>query len=235
MHGCQKWKIHIMIQEWSYTLKHQKYPVYTEYLPFIRFALHPAIFFSKYMVAQWPQTFIKHLTVKNILHKLNTYARGPQFTSFCSTASHFRDSRLSKIWNAPNEPRMTLNIWLSVESNPIYAQLFARFALRWGFFEIIASFSFPLYYRMVKVKFPENLREKSSTQHLKYPKKYFCEGYWYENSLEVWKSSQAIWGRSSSLTLFLSLGPILAKRKKYVIKYEMCEKDAKHMPVPAFR
>ncbi len=43
------------------------------------------------------------------LYTVNTHLRGPNFTPFHSTASHLQDTRLSKIGNAPNDPRMTLS------------------------------------------------------------------------------------------------------------------------------
>ena len=45
----------------------------------------------------------------SILYTLNTHPCGPNFTPFRSTTSHFQDTRLSKIGNAPNDPRMTLS------------------------------------------------------------------------------------------------------------------------------
>ncbi len=41
---------------------------------------------------EWPQTELKHLTVKITVYTLNTYPWGPNFDAFCSTISHFRDT-----------------------------------------------------------------------------------------------------------------------------------------------
>ena len=53
----------------------------------------------------------KHFTVKSTLYTLNAHPRGPNFTTFRSTISRFRDTSLSKIGNAPNDPRITLSTW----------------------------------------------------------------------------------------------------------------------------
>ncbi len=47
-------------------------------------------------------------TVEHTLYTLNTHPQGPNFTLFRSTTSRFRDTMLSKIGNAPNDPIMTL-------------------------------------------------------------------------------------------------------------------------------
>ena len=75
------------------------------------FALRPASFeiqvFRKSKWTKWPQNDINHLSVKSTLYTLNTHPRGPNFTPFRSTTSHFRDTGLSKIgmhWMIPEWP-----------------------------------------------------------------------------------------------------------------------------------
>ncbi len=64
--------------------------------------------FKNRKCTEWPQTKIKHLTVKTTLHTLHTYPWDPNFGLFCSTTSRFRDTRSSKIENAPNDPKLNL-------------------------------------------------------------------------------------------------------------------------------
>ncbi len=89
---------------------------------------------------EWPQTELKHLTVKITLHTLNTYPRGSNFGPFRSTVSRFRDTtctRWAKIGNAPNDPKLNLSTW---QSKVLFihliltheVQIFVRFALRLG-------------------------------------------------------------------------------------------------------
>ena len=51
------------------------------------------------------------------------------------------------------------------------------------------------------------------TQNLKYPKQYFCEDHWEENSGNVWKDLKAIWGSFSVLKVLAPIGPMLTKKK----------------------
>ena len=95
-----------------------KHPVYIESLPprpkFHSVSLYE-LSFSRYKVVEsrkcteWPQNDLNHLTFKSTLYTLNTYLRGQNFTPSRSMASRFRDTRLSKIGNAQNDPRMTLS------------------------------------------------------------------------------------------------------------------------------
>ena len=64
-------------------------------------------------LSKWPQNDLKHLTVKNPLYT-EYLPRGPSFTPFRSTKRRFRDTRLSKIGPALNDPRMTLSTLLSI-------------------------------------------------------------------------------------------------------------------------
>ena len=41
---------------------------------------------------------------------------------FCSTTNRFQGTRLSKIGNAPNDLRMTLNIYLTCQTYPVYTE-----------------------------------------------------------------------------------------------------------------
>ncbi len=110
-----------MNPNWSWTLNTLKYSVYryTKYLP-----LRPKFWsvllydqrFSRYKVdgtrkcTEWLQTKLEHLTAKTTLHKKNEYLAAEAWilVPFHST-SHFRDTTLSKIGNAPNDPKLNLN------------------------------------------------------------------------------------------------------------------------------
>ncbi len=65
----------------------------------LRFALRPVVFEIKVVENRKAKV--------SCVHGILT-PRGPRFTPFRSTTSHFRDIRLLKIGNAPNVPRMTL-------------------------------------------------------------------------------------------------------------------------------
>ena len=74
---------------------------------------------------EWPQTELEHLTLKSTLHTLNTYSQGPNFGSFRSTVSRFRDTtctRSAKIGNAPNDPK--LNLTLNSQKYAIYTMTY---------------------------------------------------------------------------------------------------------------
>ncbi len=58
---------------------------------------------------EWPQNELNLLCVNSTLYTLNTHSRSPNFTPFHSTTRRFWDTRLSKIGNAPNDPRMTFS------------------------------------------------------------------------------------------------------------------------------
>ncbi len=97
-------------------------PVFTEYSPpkpkFYSVSLYDQPFLRYTVVenqkcTKWPHNDLEHLTVESTLHTLNTHPRGPNLIPFRSTASRFRDTRLLKIGNAPNNPRMTLSTLLS--------------------------------------------------------------------------------------------------------------------------
>ena len=60
-----------------------------------------------------PRLNFEHLTVKSNLYTLNTYPWDPNFGPFRSTINHFRDTictRSPQIGNAPNDPKLNLNI-----------------------------------------------------------------------------------------------------------------------------
>ncbi len=71
--------------------------------------------FSRYNTAEnrkcteWLQNYIEHLIVKRTLYTLHTYPMGPIFSSFSLYNHPFRDTRLSKIENAPNDLGVILN------------------------------------------------------------------------------------------------------------------------------
>ncbi len=74
--------------------------------------------FPRYKVAEnrkswkcteWPQTELEYLTVKKLLYTWNTYPWGPNFGPFHSTTIDFQDTRLPKIGNAPNDPKLKFN------------------------------------------------------------------------------------------------------------------------------
>ncbi len=83
----------------------------------ISFTLRPAIFeiqaCRKSESTEWPQNALNHWSVKSTLYTRNTHTRGPNFTLFRSTISHFRDTGFSKIRNEPNDPTMTLSTYVS--------------------------------------------------------------------------------------------------------------------------
>ena len=117
-------EIHGITPNWTWTLNSQKYSTYTKYLPlrpifffffffFGRFALRLAVSdiqgWRNRKWTEWPQTDLEDLTVKSTLYTLNTYPWGPNFRQFRSSTSRFGDARSSKIGNAPNEPKLSLN------------------------------------------------------------------------------------------------------------------------------
>ncbi len=77
------------------------------------------------------------LTVKPTLYTLNTQSL---IRPFCSKTSHFRDTKPSKIGNAPNDPKLKLE-HLTVKSSlhtlrTFEAQILVRFTLRPAGFKI---------------------------------------------------------------------------------------------------
>ncbi len=79
--------------------------------PFSRYKL-----VEKWKPTEWPQDNLKHLNDKSLAsYPVHTEysASSPNFTQFHSTTSRFRDTRLAKISNARNDPRMTLTTQLS--------------------------------------------------------------------------------------------------------------------------
>ena len=63
--------------------------------------------------AERPQNYLHYLThltsQVSYNYTLNTHLQGPNITPFRSMTIRFRDTRLSKIGKAPNDPRMTLS------------------------------------------------------------------------------------------------------------------------------
>ncbi len=96
---------------------------------------------------EWPQTKLEHLTVKSTLYTLNTYPCGPNFRSFRSTTSRFRDTKSSKIGNAPSDPKLNLNTSKVPYVNYVLSpevQSLVRFALRPPVSKISHILSFPM-------------------------------------------------------------------------------------------
>ncbi len=95
------------------------------------------------------QIDFKLLTVQNTLYAPSTYPRGPNFGPFHSTTNFFfRGTRLSKIRNAPNNLRMTINIEMSnlkcsssiyIKNLPPEVPILVRFALRADVLEVRLS------------------------------------------------------------------------------------------------
>ena len=92
---------------------------------------------------EWPQTELEDLTGKSIIYTLHTYPRGPNFGPFRSTTSCFRDTRSSKIGNAPSDHKLNLDEHLTVKILymhilylPQGAQTLVHFALRLAVSEI---------------------------------------------------------------------------------------------------
>ena len=87
-------------------------------------ALRPAVFETQHcgksetqrMTAELPEA----CNLKIILYILNIDPRGPNFTPFRSTTSRFRDTSLSKIENAPNDPKWPQS--LNCQKYPVYTQ-----------------------------------------------------------------------------------------------------------------
>ena len=135
-----KAEIHWMTPNWTWTLNSQKYYIYTKYLP-LRSTFSSVLLynqrFSRYKVAEnwkcteWPQTELEHLTIKSTLYTINTHLWSPNFGPFRSMISHFRDTictMSAKIGNAPNDPKLNLDIWQSILTPE--SQILVGFCLR---------------------------------------------------------------------------------------------------------
>ncbi len=119
--GWWKSEMHRMSPKWTWTLNSQKwstkvlvtYPWGLNFPPFCsRICGFQDTRSPKIRMHQMTPTELEHLTVKNTLYTLNTYPWGTNFGPFCSTISSFwftTCTGLSKIGNAPNDPKMNLN------------------------------------------------------------------------------------------------------------------------------
>ncbi len=111
-----------MTPHWRWTLNSDKYSVCTKDLPLrLKFwsISRYEFWLSRYKVPEnqnytaWPQTKLKHLTIKSSFYTLYTYPRCPNFGQFCSTTRCFQGTRSSKIRNALNGPKLN---FLTVKS-----------------------------------------------------------------------------------------------------------------------
>ncbi len=106
----EKSEMHRMTSNWSWTLNSQNCPAYIKYLfrgP--NFVLRPAAFkvqgWCKSEIrkcTEWPETDPENLTVKSTWYTLSKYPRGPNVGPFALRPNPFRDTKLSKIGNAPS-------------------------------------------------------------------------------------------------------------------------------------
>ena len=149
-----------MTLEWPQALNCQTYPVYTECPPTetqlsLRFTLWPAILKIQgcrkssmhQMTPEWPQA----LKCQTYLVYTEYSPPRPKFHSVSSATSHFRDTRLSKIGNAQNEPRMSSSTYLWKAPYIHWkltpeAQMLLRFALWSLVFQTIGLFDFSIVY-----------------------------------------------------------------------------------------
>ncbi len=136
-----KSKMHRMTPNWIWTFNGQKYSIYTKNLPpgpnFGPFRSTTAV--PRYKaVKNWkctepPQTELEHLTAKSTLYTLNAYPWGPNLGLFRSTNTRFRDTRSSKIGNAPSDPKLNWPLnsqkYLTLSTYP-WGPHFVPFALR---------------------------------------------------------------------------------------------------------
>ena len=110
-------------------LKHltdKSYPIHTEYsAPRSKFQSVLLYMTSRFRDdkimknrkwTKWPRKDLNHLTVPCIHWITTPYSH---ISLFCSTTRHFRDTRLLKIGNAPNDPRMTLTSPLNCQKYPV--------------------------------------------------------------------------------------------------------------------
>ncbi len=104
---CQNMEMHRITSQRIWILNFQKYPAYIDsYIP------SPNNFSPfRSTTSCLPNT---ELHLNTLLSKAPCIpSEAPVLVSRCCTTSCFRDTRLRKIGNAPNELRLTLNIWLS--------------------------------------------------------------------------------------------------------------------------
>ena len=134
-----------------WTLNSQKCSVYTKYLPkkpkFQSVSLYDQQF-SRYKVAEnrkcteWPQTDLKHLTVKSTLHTLNTYPMRPKCWCFSLYDYPFPrykvdQNRKQTEWPQTELKHLTVKVTLyTIEWSPPGAHIVVRFALRPAICEI---------------------------------------------------------------------------------------------------
>ena len=141
----------------------------------LRFRLRPAMFEKqgcrKSEKHSMTREHLNYLTIKSTLYTLHTHHRDPNFTPFRSTTSHFRYTRLSKIGNAPSDPRMTSGTQLStvpfihwiLTPRPNFHSVcssMTRFPGKWGFC-LLHRLQWWIWY------FRKKNREKSATQNFK--------------------------------------------------------------------
>ena len=79
-----------------------------------------------------------HNSQNYTLDALNTYPRNTNFVQFCSTTSRFRDTRSSKIGNAPNDPTLNLTFKSTLYTLNTYPRCpnLVHFALQPAVFKI---------------------------------------------------------------------------------------------------
>ena len=114
------------------------------------------------MTTEWPQA----LSCQKYPVYTEYSPRGTNFTSFSTTTSHFRDTRLPKIANSPNDPRMnhlTVKSCLHWKFAP-GAQISLGFAEWTLVFQIIEVFGFHIGYNGEFKKKSLNIR-KSTIQN----------------------------------------------------------------------
>ncbi len=126
MKGCWRLEMHQMTSQWPWTLHSQEYPdTQTTYLLGPNYTLRLAVLEihdsrkSEMQCTEWPQTHIKHLSIKCNIHTnyLPPPPPGPKFGAFRFVCNCFRYARLQKIGNALKEIRIALNIVFRLKFN----------------------------------------------------------------------------------------------------------------------
>ncbi len=217
--GHRKLEMQWMIWYWPLTLNCLRNTWYTACLPrgpFFRFTLRPAIF---YIQVCWKSAMHRMPSGWTWTRPCQKYPKcteylppGAQISSVLLNDHPFSRNKVagnSKCTEWPQAdrehltPKRTLYTVNACHRDPNFTPFISAAAL----FRDNGSFWFPC---MLQEKILKNRKFNFQKSTL-----YFCEDRWEENSREVWKIPQVIWGKNSFLN-----GSILVKTEKHREKLE---------------